>query len=204
MTRPTTGSGPSNTWTPPTCACPPWRPHRRRARPTRTAWTSTSAGLVSVRRPPGLSGRGRSPRAACAPLTPQPPCFLPRSPRGRYSESCMGVGESAQSLRLPPSRLPTALPHRLISSPRCSLGGIHSAGFPTAFLRRLLCGAGGAVSDDLAGCKKLGLVLGPCPRPSGQGHTGLGPVSSQAVRQTRTALTLRPPLCSLQTASRRS
>lgn len=38
-TRQTTGSGPSSTWTPPTCECLPWPPRLPRARRMPTAWT---------------------------------------------------------------------------------------------------------------------------------------------------------------------
>ena len=41
-----TGSGPSSTWMPLTCAYPPWRLLRRRGKSMRTAWMSTSEGPV--------------------------------------------------------------------------------------------------------------------------------------------------------------
>lgn len=103
MTRQTTGSGPSNTWTPPTCECPPWPPRRRRARPMQTAWTSTSAGLVSAWRPPGAPRPG--PLSLGSLRVPDPTALLLPSPgpRGQFSERCAGVGESTQP---PPAFLP--------------------------------------------------------------------------------------------------
>lgn len=46
-TRRTTGSGPSSTWTPLTCASRPWRPLRRRGKSMPTVWMSMSEVLVS-------------------------------------------------------------------------------------------------------------------------------------------------------------
>lgn len=123
MTRLTTGSGPSSTWTPPTFACPPWPPRHPRVRPTRTAWMSMSVGQVGARPAPctgpqGLSGQAHSGPAACAFQDPHPTCLPPLSPV--LSPNWLGPSRVADSPSpLGPCRWVGFFSHNLLRHPKC-------------------------------------------------------------------------------------
>lgn len=72
MTRRITGSGHSSTWTPLTCAFPPWPRHLHRGKSMLTAWMSTSEGRV---RTPCASAVAVSSRHTL-PQPHGPPCPL--------------------------------------------------------------------------------------------------------------------------------
>lgn len=76
MTRRITGSGHSSTWTPLTCAFPPWPPRLHRGRSMLTAWMSTSEGRVRTPCTSALSAHVKPSLSPCRGTAPQPSLSL--------------------------------------------------------------------------------------------------------------------------------